>query len=97
MSARCAKPLEARALVDYWFEELPASELDRVEEHLLECDQCSRDLSELVAIGDGVRRLAHQGAVQVVVSPAFLETAGARAAFASASTGCRPAAASPAP
>jgi hypothetical protein len=78
VSPGCAKPLDGRALVDYWFGELLASELDRVEEHLLECAQCSRDLSELVAIGDGVRRLAHQGAFQVVVSPAFLETAGRR-------------------
>ena len=78
MSARCPQPLDARVLVDYWFGDLPAPEQDRVEEHLLECHDCSQALSELVAIGDGVRRLAHQGAFPVVVTASFLEAAGRR-------------------
>jgi Putative zinc-finger len=67
-----------RVLVDYWFGELPAPGQDHVEEHLLECPDCSQALSELVAIGEGVRRLTYQGALHVVVSPAFLEAAGRR-------------------
>jgi hypothetical protein len=65
-------------LTDYWFGELPAPEQDEVEEHLLDCHDCSRALSELVAIGDGVRRLTQQGRFQVVVSLSYLETAGRR-------------------
>ena len=75
MSAPCPEPLDTRVLVDYWFGDLPESEQDHVEEHLLECHDCSRALSELAAIGDGVRRLTHQGAFPVVVGPSYLEAA----------------------
>ena len=75
MSAPCPKPLDTRVLTDYWFGDLPEPEQDHVEEHLLECHECSRTLSELVAIGDGVRRLTHQGAFPVVVGLSYLETA----------------------
>jgi anti-sigma factor RsiW len=78
VSARCPEPLDTRVLADYWFGELPAPDQDRVEEHLMECHDCSRSLRELVAIGDGVRRLTHQGALHVVVSPSFLEAASRR-------------------
>ena len=49
--------------------------MERVEEHLLECDACGSVLRSLAATGDGVRRLARDGAFGVVVSPSFLETA----------------------
>jgi hypothetical protein len=78
VSARCPEPLGTRMLVDYWFSDLALPEQDRVEEHLMRCDDCSRDLGELVGIGEGVRRLTRQGAFQVVVSPSFLETAALR-------------------
>jgi hypothetical protein len=71
----CREPLDLATLVDYWFGDLDGSDLDRVEEHLLECDACGSALRSLVATGDGVRRLAREGAFGVVVSPAFLETA----------------------
>jgi len=62
-------------LVDYWFGDLDGPDLDRVEEHLLECDACGSVLRSLMATGDGVRRLAREGAFGVVVSPSFLESA----------------------
>jgi hypothetical protein len=71
----CREPLDLATLVDYWFGDLDGPDLDRVEEHLLECDACGSVLRSLVATGDGVRRLAHAGAFTVVVSPSFLETA----------------------
>ena len=71
----CSEPLDLAILVDYWFGDLDGPDLDRVEEHLLECDACGSVLRSLVATGDGVRRLAHAGAFTVVVSPLFLETA----------------------
>ncbi len=75
MSAACERPLELGTLVDTLLGELAAPDEDRVEEHLLECDECSGRLRALVSLGEGVRRLAHEGAVQVVVTPSFLETA----------------------
>lgn len=71
----CSGPLDLATLVDYWFGDLDGPDLDRVEEHLLECDGCGSVLRSFVATGDGVRRLARQGAFGVVVSPSFLETA----------------------
>ena len=71
----CSEPLDLATLVDYWFGDLAGPDLDRVEEHLLECDLCGSMLRSLVATGDGVRRLAREGAFGVVVSPSFLETA----------------------
>ncbi len=78
MSARCPEPLGTRVLVDYWFCDLSLPEQDRVEEHLMACDDCSRELGRAGGIGEGVRRLTRQGAFQVVVSPSFLETAARR-------------------
>lgn len=80
MSAHCPlpEPLGRATLVDYWSSDLPAGETDRVEQHLLECDACGAALRELVAIGDGVRRLSHAGAFHVVISPSFLEAAARR-------------------
>jgi hypothetical protein len=75
MRLGCDHPLELKTLVDYWFGDLPAPDAERVEERLFECDDCGGRLRALVALGDGVRRLAHQGAVQMIVTPSFLETA----------------------
>jgi hypothetical protein len=71
----CREPLDLATLVDYWFGDLAGPELDRIEEHLLACDVCGSVLRSLVATGDGVRRLAGQGAFGVIVTPSFLETA----------------------
>jgi len=71
----CSDPLDLATLVDYWFGDLDGPDLDRVEEHLLECDACGSVLRSLMATGDGVRRLARAGAFGVVVSPSFLQTA----------------------
>jgi hypothetical protein len=71
----CPERIDGATLVDYWFGDLARPDEDRVEEHLLECDACGSALRDLVATGDGVRRLAHQGAFNMVVSPSFLEAA----------------------
>jgi hypothetical protein len=75
MKVECGAPLDPARLVDYWFGDLPEAEEARVEEHLFECGRCSARLQAFVALGEGVRRLAHEGAVQVFVSPSFLSTA----------------------
>lgn len=71
----CAEPLEFATLVDYWFGDLLAADAERVEEHLFACARCESELRALAAFGEGVRRIAHQGAVAVVVTPSFLEAA----------------------
>lgn len=75
MTRGCDDLLPFPALVSYWFGELPAADADRVEEHLFACDRCGDRARAFVALGDGVRRLAHRGAVHVVVTPSFLEAA----------------------
>ena len=75
MRRGCDRPLELLTLVDYWFGDLPSPDAERAEEHLFECDDCGGRLRALVDLGDGVRRLAHEGAVQMIVTPSFLETA----------------------
>lgn len=62
-------------LADYWSGDLPAPDAERFEEHLFECRDCEGRLRDLVDLGDAVRRLAHEGAVQVIVTPSFLEKA----------------------
>lgn len=75
MKRACEEPVDLVRLIDYWFGELPASDADRLEEHLFECADCSDRVRALVALEDGVRRLARQGAVPLIVTPSFLETA----------------------
>jgi hypothetical protein len=75
MSGDCPRALEPATLVDYWFGDAAPAEEARVEEHLMECDGCGGRLRALLALGEGVRRAAHEGMVHVVVTPAFLETA----------------------
>jgi hypothetical protein len=73
VSVPCDRPVGLAALIDYWLDREPPD--DETEEHLLACDSCSRRLGELVTLGDGVRRLAREGAVQMVVTPSFLTRA----------------------
>ncbi len=75
MSSPCDRPIELAALLDYWFEREERRDEDGIEEHLLGCDGCSRRLRGLVALGEGVRRLARAGAVEMIVTPSFLEKA----------------------
>jgi hypothetical protein len=74
MSAPCDRPLEMAALVDYWLEGEGQGH-NAIEEHLFGCDACSRRLQGLVALGEGIRRLAREGAVEMVVTPSFLAKA----------------------
>jgi hypothetical protein len=73
VSVPCSRPIGWAALLDYWLDREPPDE--RVEEHLLACDSCSGRLRELAALGEGVRRLARDGAVEMVVTPSFLARA----------------------
>jgi hypothetical protein len=73
--AICIKPLDAAILADYWLGMLAGAEEETVEEHLLNCDQCGSRLREMIALAEGVRNLAREGALRMIVSDAFLKRA----------------------
>jgi hypothetical protein len=71
----CSGPIDAAILADYWTSALPAPQEENVEEHLLECDACGDRLRELIALAGGVRELAREGSLRMIVSEAFLNRA----------------------
>jgi hypothetical protein len=75
VTARCTSPLELPALADYWFGDGGEAEHETIEEHLLGCGGCADRLRELVALGHGVRRLAHAGVFNVALSRGFVDAA----------------------
>ena len=72
----CSKPIDAAVLSDYWFALLADSEEQAVEEHLLTCDECGQRLREVIAIAEGVRKLAREGSLLMIVTDAYVERAG---------------------
>ena len=72
----CSRPIDAAVLSDYWFALLADSEEGAVEEHLLTCDECGQRLREVIAIAEGVRKLAREGSLLMIVTDAFVERAG---------------------
>ena len=71
----CSNPIDAAVLADYWLSALASSEEDAVEEHLLACDRCGARLREVIAHAEGIRNLAREGSLRMVVSDAFLKRA----------------------
>lgn len=74
----CPAPLDAAVLTDYWLGELAGAEEGALEEHLFACDACGSRLRELAALLDGVRRLAGEGLLRLVVTPGFVQRAAGR-------------------
>jgi hypothetical protein len=73
---RCAAPLDTALLMDYWLAILPAAEEERIEEHLMACDDCGDRLREAIVLADALRTLARSGSLRVVVSDRFVQHAG---------------------
>lgn len=71
----CSSPIDAAILADYWLAAFPQPEEEAVEEHLLGCDRCAARLRELIALAEGVRNLAREGSLRMVVSDVFLKLA----------------------
>jgi hypothetical protein len=71
----CSNPIDAAVLADYWLAALANSEEEAVEEHLLDCDRCGARLREVIALAEGVRKLAREGSLRMVVSDTFLKRA----------------------
>ena len=71
----CPHPIDAAVLADYWLAALPALEEETIEEHLFMCDPCGARLREVNALAEGVRKLAREGSLRLIVSDAFLKRA----------------------
>ncbi len=71
----CSNPIDAGVLADYWLAALTEAEEEAVEEHLLACDRCGKRLREVIALAEGIRNLAREGCLRMVVSEAFLKRA----------------------
>jgi hypothetical protein len=69
----CASPIPLGTLVEYWLGELDEAREGQLDEHLLGCGHCSANLQGLVDIGGGIRTAVRAGAVQGVVTGAFVE------------------------
>lgn len=69
----CATPIDAATLADYWLAALTTEEEAGVEEHLFTCDECGARLRETIALAGGLRTVARQGNLLMVVSDAFLK------------------------
>jgi hypothetical protein len=71
----CSNPFDAAVLADYWLAALAGPEEEAVEEHLLACDPCGARLREVIALAEGIRNLAREGSLRMIVSDAFLQRA----------------------
>jgi len=71
----CLNPLDGALLADYWLAALAKSEEEAVEEHLFACDECGAQLREVIVLAEGIRKLAREGSLQMVVSETFLKRA----------------------
>jgi hypothetical protein len=68
----CANPIDPAVLADYWLAELPAAEESALEEHLFACGDCASSLQSLVDLIAGIRALARQGNLGMIVTRDFL-------------------------
>ena len=66
-------PVDTNLLADYWLAELPDAEEASLEEHLLGCDECGGRLREMIDLANGIRTLAREGNLRVVLSSSFLD------------------------
>lgn len=74
-SAACSSPIEATVLMDYWLAALASAAEEKVEQHLLACDECGDRLRETIGLSESLRALARSGSLQVVVSDQFVKHA----------------------
>jgi hypothetical protein len=71
----CTTPIDAAVLADYWVGALTTAEDEAAEQHLFTCDECGTRLREVIALAEGVRRIAREGSLRMVVSDSFLKRA----------------------
>jgi hypothetical protein len=73
--SNCKDPMDFGLLADYWLAMLPAAEEKAVEKHLLGCDKCGTRFQEVFALADGIRKLACEESLRMIVSELFLKRA----------------------
>lgn len=71
----CLKPIDAAVLADYWLAALTKPEEEAAEEHLFTCDECGARLREVIALAEGVRKIAREGSLRMIVNDSFLKRA----------------------
>jgi hypothetical protein len=71
----CLNPIDAAVLADYWLDALTKPEEEAAEEHLFTCDECGARLREVIALAEGVRKIAREGSLRMIVSDSFLKRA----------------------
>jgi len=74
----CSNPIDAAVLADYWLGllgRLASPDEEAVEEHLFACDLCGDRLREMVALAEGLRELARDGSLRMIVTDGFLKRA----------------------
>jgi len=59
-------------LADYWTTDATPADVERIEEHVFECERCARLLSEADRLRAGIGAVAQSGAVQAFVTDAVL-------------------------
>jgi len=69
----CTNPIDPAVLADYWLAALATPEEEAVEDHLFACDECGARLREIIALAEGIRKIAREGSLLMVVSDAFLK------------------------
>ena len=73
MMLPCPAPVPDATLLDYWAGDLlDGDEMNRVEEHLFACGDCSARLDQMAALGAGLATLVRQGRMSGFVSRAIL-------------------------
>lgn len=71
-------PIESARLIEYWLGELDEAAAAQIDEHLLGCEDCSAQLAQIVALGQGIRASFEQGTVRAFVTGEFVERAAGR-------------------
>jgi hypothetical protein len=69
----CVNPIDPAVLSDYWLAELPPGEESALEEHLFACEDCSRSFQSVIGLAEGIRTLARQGNLGMIVTRPFLD------------------------
>ena len=70
---KCARPIDPAMLSDYWIGFMAGAEEEAVEQHLFECDFCGHRLRQVIVVADGIRKLALEGSLRMVVTDVFLQ------------------------
>lgn len=69
---RCALGVAFADLIDYWTGDLQGEQAAHIEQHVFECGECAKRLSEVDALARGISAVVRQGHFHGVVTDAIL-------------------------